>query len=264
MNLQYKFSGLAFGLLLLLAGCKKDLDQQPTGTFSEENAFQTMEHVQQGVNGAYGRYSAYANDMYVNALLSDEAKLGANNSGSGAITYRYQFGSDGTTGGDVTPAYYAYYSMLDQINRVLPKINTVTATALEEPRRNILRGQLLALRAIAHFSLLQMYADRYDASKAGVPLMIESCVLCKPARNTMGEVMAQIEKDLTDARNLLPVVTASNFTDTVMNQLNVTAYQARIALYKRDYQKAIDYATIGDRNQYPSAGFRCRLCQYLD
>jgi hypothetical protein len=243
MKLKNNILILLTGGLVVFAACKKELDQQPTATFSEENAFQTMSHVQAGVNGAFGTYSSYANDMYINALLSDEARLGANNNGDGAITYRYQFGSDGTTGAEVIGGYYGYYGMLDQINRVLPKIPLVKATAAEEPRRNILKGQLLALRAIAHFSLLEMYSDRYDASKPGVPIMIESCVLCKPARNTMGEVMAQIEKDLNEAKTLLPATTAANFFDTVTNQLNITGYQARIALFKRDYQKAVDYAT---------------------
>src|SRR5690606_5378444 len=49
--------------------------------------------------------------------------------------------------------------------------------------------------------------------------------------------------DLQAAYDLLPAVTAGNFTDTVMNRLNIDAYRARLALYKRDYQKAIDYAT---------------------
>ncbi|HML58598.1 MAG TPA: hypothetical protein PKA85_09540, partial [Ferruginibacter sp.] len=60
-----------------LYSCEKDLDLQPTDTFSDANAFITIEDAQQGVNGAFGRYGAYANDMYVSALISDEAKLGA-------------------------------------------------------------------------------------------------------------------------------------------------------------------------------------------
>jgi hypothetical protein len=59
----------------------------------------------------------------------------------------------------------------------------------------------------------------------------------------MGEVMAQIEADLNEARTLLPGVNPGSFRDTVMNRVNVSAYQARIALYKKDYDAAINYAT---------------------
>ncbi len=226
------------------SSCKKDLDQQPTDSFSENNAFVTLDDVQFGANAVYARYGAYANDMYVSALLSDEAKLGANNAGQGALTYRFQFNSDNTSGGDVIRAWGSYYSVIDQVNRLLPKIPTVTAGADQEPRRNILKGQMLAMRAIAHFGLLQSYCKNYDPADArGVPVMLVSDPLAKPARNTMGEVMAQIESDLSEAKALLPVVTFSDFRDTVINKINVAAYQARIALYKKDYDNAVTYAT---------------------
>jgi starch-binding outer membrane protein, SusD/RagB family len=242
MNFKNKFIYLLGGVLAL-SSCKKQLDQQNPNSFGEENSFQTLEHVQMGVNAAYGRYGAYANNMYMSALLSDEAKLGTDNAGQGALTYRYQFGPDATTGGDITGAYYGYYSMIDQVNRVLPHVATVEAHSSLNSRRNEIKGQLLALRAIGHFNLLESYADRYDAGKPGVPVMVESNVLAKPARNTIGEVVTQIEKDFEEAKTLLPAVTASTFRDTVMNRVNIAAYQARVALYKRDYQKAIDYAT---------------------
>lgn len=226
------------------SSCKKDLDQQPTDTFSENNAFVTLDDVQLGANAVYGRYGAYASDMYASALISDEAKLGADNAGQGALTYRYQYNSDNTSGGDVIGAWGGYYSVIDQTNRLLAKIPTVTAPADQEPRRNILQGQMLAMRAIAHFGLLQSYCKNYDPADArGVPVMLVSNPLAKPARNTMGEVMAQIESDLSAAKALLPAVTFGDFRDTVMNKVNVAAYQARVALYKKDYDNAVTYAT---------------------
>src|SRR5689334_20158965 len=152
MIMKYKKYALFLATAVtLLSSCKKQLDQQPTDSFSDVNAFITLEDIQFGTNGAYGRYGTYINDMYTNALVSDEAKLGLDNAGQGALTYRLQFGSDNTTGGDVISAWGGYYALIDQVNRVLAKIGTVTAPADQEPRRPILRAQLLALRAIAHF-----------------------------------------------------------------------------------------------------------------
>ncbi len=230
--------------ILIFTSCKKELDLQPSDTFSDANAFVTFDDIQKGVNGAFGRYGAYANDMYVSALLSDEAKLGADNTGFGALTYRYQFSADNTTGGDVIQAWGSYYALIDQVNRVLPFIATVTATPDQEPRRNIVRAQLLALRGIAHFGLLQAYSKNYDpADSRGVPIMLISNATARPARNTMSEVMDRIETDLAEAKAALPAVTVGSFSDTVMNKINIAAYQARIALYKRDYDAAITYST---------------------
>jgi hypothetical protein len=59
----------------------------------------------------------------------------------------------------------------------------------------------------------------------------------------MAETITQIESDLTEAKTLLPAVTSADFKDTVMNRINIAAYQARIALYKRDYDAAIGFAS---------------------
>ncbi|HSN61129.1 MAG TPA: RagB/SusD family nutrient uptake outer membrane protein [Ferruginibacter sp.] len=239
-----KYFIYAAAVIMATSSCKKELDKQPTDTFSDANAFITLNDVQLGTNGAYGRYGAYLNNIYASALTSDEAKIGSGNGGQGNLTYRYQYSSDATTGGDVTAGWGAYYSMIDQINRVLPNVATVTATASEEPRRGILRGQLLALRGIAHFCLLQMYSKNYNASDPlGVPALTVSDPLAKPSRNTQGEVMTRIETDLADAKLLLPAVTVATFSDTVMNRINIAAFQARIALYKGDYAASVTFSS---------------------
>ena len=231
-------------LLLASSSCSKELEKQPTDTFSDTNAFITLADVQLGTNGAYGRYGAYLNNIYTSALASDEAKIGSGNGGQGNLTYRYQYSSDATTGGDVTAGWGSYYSMIDQINRVLPNVATVSATTSEEPRRTIIRGQLLALRGIAHFGLLQMYAKNYSpADPLGVPALTTSDPLAKPARNTQGETMARIDADLADAKALLPDVTPASFSDTVMNKINIAAYQAKVALHKGDFTGAIAFST---------------------
>ncbi|SJZ81000.1 RagB/SusD family nutrient uptake outer membrane protein [Sediminibacterium ginsengisoli] len=227
----------------LLTGCSKELDLKPTDGFTDANAFRTIADAQLAANGAYGRYGTNANTIYSTALVSDETKIGADNAGQGALTFRYQYSADGTTGGDVTAAYTGYYQMIDQVNRTLDKLPTVIATPAEEPRRNILKGQLLALRALAHFDLLQLYSKAYSANEKGIPIMLTSNIYAQPKRNTMGEVMTQIEKDMADAFALLPAVTPSTFSDTVMNQVNINAYRAKIALFKGDYQNAVTYAT---------------------
>lgn len=239
-----KYKKYSLGLLaitFLLGSCEKQLDLTNPQTYGEENAFQTMEHVQQGVNGAFGRFGTNVNDVYKSALVTDEVKIGPDNAGSGALTYRWQFGSDGTTGSDVTGGYAGYYAVIDQVNRVLPHVYTVTGGT--QARRDVLQAHLLGLRGIAHFSLLQSFAGNYDPSALGVAVVTSVNPLARPARVTMGEVMTQIEKDLNDAKALLPAVTPASFSDTVLNKVNIAAYQARIALYKRDYDAAITYAS---------------------
>jgi starch-binding outer membrane protein, SusD/RagB family len=88
MKLINKFFIGAFTASLILTGCKKELDLRPTDTIIDETTFLDVEDIRRGVNGVHARMGAFANDLYVNALLSDEAKLGAGNAGQGALTYR--------------------------------------------------------------------------------------------------------------------------------------------------------------------------------
>jgi hypothetical protein len=236
-----KFSLFLLAAAFIVSSCEKQLQQNDPQSFSDENAFKTIADVQLGVNGAFAGYATDAGDLWKNSLTSDETKIGPDNGGSGALTYRFQYSSDNTSGADVIQGYYGFYSMIDQVNRVLPHIDKVTGGSPE--RKNELRAHLLGLRALGHFGLLQAFCKNYDPNGLGIAVMTEFDPNAKPARNTMGEVMAQIDADLINARDLLPQTTAANFTDTVFNQVNIAAFQARIALYKRDYDAAISYST---------------------
>jgi len=238
-----KYKILGFFLVassLLLVSCEKELTQFDPQSFSDANAFKTIEHVEAGVYGAYGSYGSIISDIYKNALTSDEAKMGPDNGGSGLITYRLQYGADGTSGSDVVSGYYGYYSMIDQCNRVLPNVYSVTGGGID--RKNYLKGALLGLRGMAHFGLLQSFCKRYDPNGMGVAIMTAFDNAAKPTRKTMGEVIAQIETDLADAKALVPASSSADFSDTVLNKINIAAFQARVALYKRDYQKALEYS----------------------
>lgn len=240
----FKYAIYSALFAVALSSCKKDLDLLPTDSITPGNAFRTLDDAQLAVNGAYGRYSARLNTIYAVSLVTDEAKLGKDNAGQGALTYRYQYSSDPTTGGDVTGGYAAYYFVIDQANRVLAALPNVMVTPAEETRRNTVRGQMLALRAISHFDLLESFAKSYSASDPkGIPYMTVSDPSAKPARLTIGEVVTKIEADLLEAYNLSPTVTGATFSDTVLNKVNIDAYRARVALYKGDYPNAITYAS---------------------
>lgn len=241
--LKYAIFPVLLGVML--GSCKKDLELRPTDAFTPANAFITLADAQLGVNEAYARFGTRANKSYQSGLVSDEAKIGKDNGGQGALTFRFQYSADNTTGGDVITTFGGFYYQIDQVNRVLAALpNLVLAGTAEEARRNVIKGQLLALRAAAHYEILESYSKNYSATDPlGIPYMKVSDPAAKPARLSIAETVTNIETDFADAFALSPAVTVANFTDTVMNQININAYRARVALYKGDYQKAIDYST---------------------
>jgi starch-binding outer membrane protein, SusD/RagB family len=230
--------------VLLGTGCKKNLDLLPTDTFDESKAYVTVDDLQRGLNTVYGRFDG-DNTIYINATISDEVKFGPDNAGQGQFEYRLQYNADNTTSGSTTSGWFSNYSMINQANRVLDAIPTVPSVAAnDDARKNIIRGQALALRAYGYLELIQRYAKRYNASDPfGVPVVLKNELLGAPARNTTGEVVTQIEKDLNDAKALLTAPTAATFDDKFINQISVVALQARVALYKGDWAAARDNAT---------------------
>lgn len=243
-NWNHKLMPVLVLMLLMVSSCKKDLDLAPTDSVDETKAFLTVEDLQKGLNAAYARYARWVT-VYASALASDEVRFGPDNGGSGQFTYRLQFGTDGTTGADVIAPFNSLYTMIDQVNRVLPNIDIVLAeNPGDDARRPLIRGQLLALRALGHFELIQCYSKKYDAADAmGVPLMLKSDLLGKPARNTVAEVVTQIEADLNTAKGLVSDASAGSYNSLEFNKMSVTALEARVALHKGEWQKAVDYAT---------------------
>ena len=235
-----------FAASMFTAGCKKDLDLRPTDSVGEEVAFNSVAALQKGLNTAYSRYgTSRSTTMFAVSVTSDEVKFGPNNGGTGQFGYRLQYNADNTSGSDVVTPFFSYYTILDQVNRVLSKVADVPlADAAEGAPRDYIKGQLLALRAMSHFELLEAYSKRYEASDPlGIPVMLESCLTCQPPRNTVGEVVAQVEKDLNEAKGLMPAVTPATINNLALSQVAVVAYQARVALYKREWQRAADLAT---------------------
>ncbi len=260
MNKYFNKLGVAIVLLGLLGSCEKQLDKKPTDVFAEEIAFSSVADLQMGMNNVYAGYISYVNKQYATALISDEAKIGTDNSGQGLLTYRFQFSADNTTGGDVISSYPGFYGVINRVNRVLPHIDDVpAATTAEQQQKVRIKGELLAMRAIAHFDLLQMYAGNYNTSAdaLGVAYVtISDPFNDKPSRISIVNTLQSIEKDFDDATPLL----STTFSDTAINAVNLNGFRARVALYKGDYQKAIDYATtVINSNTRPlvdSADFR--------
>jgi starch-binding outer membrane protein, SusD/RagB family len=239
--LKYACHLLVLGLLA--AGCKKQLDIVPTGTINEINAFQTVADLEQGVRGVYSAWDG-ANTMYINAILSDEVKLSNENLGEGQFEFKYQFTS---SSGAQSAGYQTYYAMINRANRVLEALPKITASdAGEDNRKSLVRAELLALRAYAHFELLQRFGPAgYSPSGLGVTYVNYVFVNDKLGRNTVGENLAAIEADLAAAKaGPLPNAPGNSFQTTIrLNKSVIAGMQARVALYKREWTNAINYAT---------------------
>ncbi len=241
----------AFLMLVALNSCEKDLDILPTDTINEENAFLNVVDLEQGLYGVYGSIPG-DNDMYVNALVSDEVKLSNENRGQGQFEFKWQYvAADGGSASDVWDSYYYTIGLANKILAAAQKISA--SSPADQAARDAIVGELLAIRAFAHFQILQCFSGKYDPNKSlGIPYTTTSDITAKPSRISVAAVVSAIEADLEKAANSsIPNAPVSVGTAGFirLSKATVAGIRARVALYKAsglddptEWNKAIIYA----------------------
>lgn len=233
---------MAVSFMALAGSCKKQLDLRPTDVILNENAFQTVTDLNSGALGVYGTWQQ-RRVIYLSSILSDELRQGTGSEyrGVGAILFRWDYTSDAQDFRDTEPGgvWTNLYSVIDRANRVLAAIDNVQPqTDAETQTRERIRGEMLAVRAFAHFELLRTYARSFEASSPGIPYQseyVQNPSTYRPARQSAGEVVNNIETDLSQARTLIP----QTFTDiSRVTRNGVVAMQARVSLYARNWDSA--------------------------
>jgi len=240
---------IIFSLLIISASCTK-LDMKPTDTIDPSKAFRNIGDINMGLIGAYALLD---NTMIINnSIVADEAMLPTENTVSNTDAYRWIYtGSSGS----VTALYSTYYTAIDRINRTLAGMDLITLTGTEVAAGDQYRGELLALRAFMHFELLRAYAASYQNGALGVTYLNKS-TFDFLARDNFETTVSGAKADLAAAKNLIP----ASFTDkSRITRIAVSAIQARLALYEKNWNDAITYSTevitalpLATRTQFPA------------
>lgn len=234
INKIYKKYILVFALLIITASSCTKLDLQPTDSIDPTKAFRNINDINMGLLGAYALVDYSMSSL--SSTVSDENMYPTENTvgNSDAFRWLYTAGS-----GSVTSLYGTYYTAIDRVNRVLEGLDQLTLTGADATAGSRYRGELLALRAYLHFELLRAYASSYQTGALGVPYM-KASVIGYPARDSFEKVVAEAKNDLIVSKGLIP----STFTDkTRITKIAVSAIQARLALYEKNWSDAITYST---------------------
>lgn len=142
----------------------------------------------------------------------------------------------------------AYHSIA-ACNHALQAIAELEPT-LEAGKLDPHKGEALVLRAYNHFILVNMFAQAYrdetlSQNDPGIPYVTEPerTVSVQYERGSVAEVYARIEADLLAGLSLinddLYEVPKYHF-----NRKAAYAFAARFFLYKRDWDRVIEYATL--------------------
>jgi len=259
---------LAGCILTGLASCEKSIELNPTHSLSQENALKSINDYQASLSsvynslrgvGYYGRNMSVLSDMNADNLVQTTESL----VNFLTITDWVYVQSDGT----VAETWLAGYSVINNANIIINNIDKVTTPATQK-QANRIKGQALAIRALAHFDLFRWFGESFDRNSTalGVPYMKQSVLEAsppsvKPSRPTVKENYDEIFADLNSARTLLADVDAAINTSSARYRIDITglaALTARVALYAKDWPTAISNATtvinalpLASRSVYP-------------
>ncbi|WP_075352183.1 RagB/SusD family nutrient uptake outer membrane protein [Algoriphagus marinus] len=239
---------IAILALVMSFGCADDyLDTVPTDAVSESLVFTTTQNAFSALNGIHRsmfiRYDSQGQPgeggvMIMREVLAEDVVMTgrANNwfvTTSQWLTHRNE------NAGDVRFVWRFYYKIIGNANLIIANIDNAVGPQAEKDE---IKGQALAYRAWAHFNLVQLFAERYNAggnnSQLGVPIVLEP-ITEGGARNTVEEVYAQVNTDIDAAIALLDV------NRNAKSHININVakgIKARVALTQGNWAAAASLA----------------------
>ena len=207
----------------MLCGCTDWLDTQPNDKQSEQQQFATKDGFYSAVNGVYNRMSSsslYGKTLSYGDLdiLGQYYTVEQSNQGS---YYKYlralttwDYTEDGVDA-VLSSTWNAAYSTIMNINVVLKNIedDATGNKILPQREHDMLKGEMLASRAMLHFDMLRWFGPIYSKNPEGrgVPYNEDTDPQILPVLKANDVLENYILRDLKEAENLLvssdPVLT---------------------------------------------------------
>ncbi len=235
------FKLLSILLLGALFSCSNDmLDLSPSNGVPSDQAVNNYNDAVVALNGMYdalqgsSTYPNYyaARMIYYGDVKADDMQA-TSATGRTGPTYMMNF-----TINDAPGIWQVPYRVIRRTNFLLQQLEEGKAADGKPADINDIKGQALAIRALAHFDLVRIYGEPYAKSQGkalGIPLILEPVPYNYVAgRNTVEEVYNQVIADLTAAISLLKPGKSTGY----FNQWAAKALLARVYLYKNDNENA--------------------------
>jgi hypothetical protein len=246
----------SFAALLILTSisCEKVVEKNPTHSATLENAFKSLSDFETSLSSAYtsmravgyyGRNQSVLSDMMTDNLVqTPESLVNFIEMTDWAFTPQ---------NGTVVETWLAGWSVINNANIIINNIDQFK-TADNQTRINRIKGQAIAIRALAHFDLMKFFADNLDrnSTSPAIPyvklsVLENSPASFKPNRLTVKEVYDAIYEDIAAVRTAFASIdrpinpaTSRYYIDLV----GLNAIHARVALYAKDWQTAITSSTV--------------------
>lgn len=264
------YTAVLAGSLFAMASCNKQLETTPQTELTE---LKTFEDVQSALLGSYEGFKStrYYNNPAASGsasawsalpdLMGDDMIEALESLGNWRVMSEMAFNADNIA---VQLAFSQPYEIISRVNNVLQALPEYETGDTEAEAKTI-RAQALAIRAHAHFDLLRYFATEYDRNSTAlaVPYVTSfdplNPLTILPSRNTVKEVYDRVFEDLADALVAFDEGgdPANNTARYYIDKTVVYAMRARINLYAKNWQAAIDDATLAlnDRGLTDEEGY---------
>ncbi|WP_270087870.1 RagB/SusD family nutrient uptake outer membrane protein [Sphingobacterium sp. SYP-B4668] len=252
MKQRKLFIPVLLGLMLINQSCEKWFDVSPSNEIKAEEQFSSVDGFKDALLGIYigmGSPNVYGRDMTYNLvdLLSQQYTKLSNTALYFAVQqfdYNYV-----RSQAQIESLWEKQYNIIANVNSALTHLDN-SGVQWNEIEYNIIKGELLGLRAFLHFDLLRLfgrsgYADRGELkSTLTIPYVLHYGK-DPTGQLTYEQTFALIEKDLKEASELLkddPIchksvrsssqyseINRNGFYDGRMQRMNYYAVQALAA-----------------------------------
>ena len=264
MKIMFKNITIYLSLSIVLIGlgsCKKFLQQEPYNRLSVDDIFKDFEGARTTLVGAYDNLkdANYYQRMF--ALYPDltggNIKYARSLSPFLLASYNFKNTNDVATN-EMVDFYQIAYNTIYRCNNILNYINRVTdATQFQ---KNRMLADAYALRALAHFDMVRVFALPYNytagATHTGIVYRKKNDDGTLPVGDpaSVKEVYDHLTSDLDSAialyNNSVPIY-AGGSANTWLSGNAAKALLMRVSLYKEDWQRVNTLASeIIASNQY--------------
>ncbi|WP_142687956.1 RagB/SusD family nutrient uptake outer membrane protein [Chitinophaga polysaccharea] len=246
MKFSTRFIYKATLVTFLLSSCGKGfVDLKPISSITTSNFYQTAEDFKNALNGAYNSLMSggtYGVDSYIFAEIRSDNSIPV---ASGSVTDQDEFDRFyiRTTNPYINNRWSNSYTAIARCNAILGRIDPIT---MDDALKARYTAEAKFLRALFYFNLVRTFGD--------VPLVLKE--ITNPddgyeyGRNPKADVYAQIEKDLTEAAQVLPV----SYTGADVGRATQGAAKAilgRVLLTEKKYAAAAtQLKSVIDLHQY--------------
>ncbi|MBK6482801.1 MAG: RagB/SusD family nutrient uptake outer membrane protein [Chitinophagaceae bacterium] len=248
---RYIYCVLVMFIATSLSSCKKFLDQTSPNDVAQENMFQDANSLE---SARIGMYNTLQNVYYYGGYFPLMVDAYSDNGATGGYDSPdvNELGDKTLTSANiyVQNTWIAIYNTIYTANQILANVDAIDDPTLSDKIRNDIKGEALAIRALAHFDLLRMFGEHWNlASEYGIPVVKQ---VVEPTtfigRSSVAESYDAITGDLVEAQSLIQNddyrSDPAAFKGAMFMTLNaVNALLARVYLYKKDFTQADSYAT---------------------